>query len=152
MRKMRRFRSSCACVKYHPGFYSPFIHSVVSNDSVSWKWRTWSDYADVQADLGLRCPHMPEDTFSHGSTHLINYAPGSVIPADLNNNNNDKNNSNNASPRSKVKIIPRTYRYYFKYWNRHRHVWANSVDQVQTQQNAASDSLNCLSLTSSFST
>ena len=29
MHKMRRFRSSCACAKYHPGLYSPFFHSVV---------------------------------------------------------------------------------------------------------------------------
>ena len=33
--KMCRFRSSCICPKYHPGLCSPFIHSVVSNDSVS---------------------------------------------------------------------------------------------------------------------
>ena len=25
---------------------------------------------DAQADLGLRCPHMPEDTFSHGIAQL----------------------------------------------------------------------------------
>ena len=35
MWKMCRFRSSCTCSKYHPGFCSPFIYSVVSNDSVS---------------------------------------------------------------------------------------------------------------------
>ena len=35
MWKMRRFRSSCVGAKYHPGFCSPFIHSVVSNHSVS---------------------------------------------------------------------------------------------------------------------
>ena len=57
MRKMRRFRSSCACVKYH-GLCFPFIHSVVSNDSVSGQRRPWSDCADAQADLGLRCPDM----------------------------------------------------------------------------------------------
>ena len=28
MRKMREFRSYCACAKYHPGHCSPFIHSV----------------------------------------------------------------------------------------------------------------------------
>ena len=50
---------------------SPFIHSVVSNDSVSGQWRPWSDCADAQADLGLRCPHMPEDTFYHDAVHLI---------------------------------------------------------------------------------
>ena len=26
--------------------------------------------ADAQADLGLHCPHMPEDTFSHGAANL----------------------------------------------------------------------------------
>ena len=37
MRKIRRFRSSCAWTKYeyHPGICFPFIHSVVANDSVS---------------------------------------------------------------------------------------------------------------------
>ena len=25
--------------------------------------------ADVQADLGLRCPHKLEDTFSYGTAH-----------------------------------------------------------------------------------
>ena len=64
--KMRSFRSSCACAKYHPGVCSPFIHSIVSNDSVNERGRPWSDCADAHADLGLRCPHMPEDTFSHG--------------------------------------------------------------------------------------
>ena len=24
----------------------------------------------AQADLDLRCPHMPEDTFSHGEVHI----------------------------------------------------------------------------------
>ena len=61
MLKMRRFRSSYACIKYHLGLCSPFIHFVVSNDSVKGQWRPWSDCADAQADLGLRCPHIPED-------------------------------------------------------------------------------------------
>ena len=39
--------------KSHPGICSPFIHSIVSNDSVS-----------GQAGLGFLCPHMPEDKFS----------------------------------------------------------------------------------------
>ena len=29
------FRSACACSKYHPGLWSPFIHSVVSSYSIS---------------------------------------------------------------------------------------------------------------------
>ena len=37
-RKMCRFRSSCTCAKYHLGHCSSFIHSVVSNDSVSGQW------------------------------------------------------------------------------------------------------------------
>ena len=26
---------------------------------------------DAQDDLGLRCPHKPEDTFSHGENQII---------------------------------------------------------------------------------
>ena len=59
MRKMRRFRSSYACSKIHPGFWSLSIHYVVSNDFVIGQKRPRLDCADVQADLGLCCPHMP---------------------------------------------------------------------------------------------
>ena len=59
-RKVYRFKSSCAYAKYHPGICSQFIHSIVSNDSVSGQGRPWSACADAQADLGLRWPHMPE--------------------------------------------------------------------------------------------
>ena len=52
MCKMRRFRSSYACAKYHPGLCSPFIHSVVAND-----------FASAQSDLGHRCPHMTRRHF-----------------------------------------------------------------------------------------
>ena len=61
---------SCACAKCHPGLCSPFIHSVVSNDSVSGQRTSFSDRAGTQADQGLRCPYMPEDTFSHGAAHI----------------------------------------------------------------------------------
>ena len=61
--------------KVSSGLYSPFIHSVVSNDSVSGKRMLWSDCADAQAGLGLRCPHMPEDTFSHGTVQPITSYP-----------------------------------------------------------------------------
>ena len=40
------------------------------SDSVSGQWRPWSDCADAQSDLGLHCPRMPEDTFSHGAAHI----------------------------------------------------------------------------------
>ena len=65
------FRSSFACAKYYPGLWFLWIHSVVPNDSVSEHWRPWAYCADALADLSLRCPHMSEDTFSHGSAHLI---------------------------------------------------------------------------------
>ena len=55
--------SSFLCETYHLGLCSPFIHSVVSNDSVGRQWRPRSACADAQADLGLRCPYMPEDMF-----------------------------------------------------------------------------------------
>ena len=71
MPKMHRFRLSSACAKYHPILCSPFIHSVVSNDSVSELCRPWSDCSDVQADRGLCCPHMSEDRFLHGVAHLM---------------------------------------------------------------------------------
>ena len=54
---------SYACAKSHPDICSPLIHSIVSNDSVSGQRRPWSDCADAQADLGIRCPHMPETSF-----------------------------------------------------------------------------------------
>ena len=59
MRKMRRFRSSCACAKNYQGFCSPFIHAVLSNNSIWVQWRPWSDCADAQAVLVfcyLICP------------------------------------------------------------------------------------------------
>ena len=70
MCKMRRFRSSCSCAKCHLGLYSPFVHSVVSSDYVSGQWGPWADCAHARADLGLHCPHMPEDTFSHGEIYF----------------------------------------------------------------------------------
>ena len=71
MRKMHKFRP-CACAKYHPGIRSLFMNSVVASGSVSGQWRPWSDYADGQADLGLRCPHKLEDRFSQGAAQIMN--------------------------------------------------------------------------------
>ena len=74
-RKKSTFRRTCGkCADsgpVHPGLCSPFIHSVVSNDSVSGQWRPWSDCADAQADLGLRCPHTPKDIFSQSAAQMI---------------------------------------------------------------------------------
>ena len=51
--------------KYRPGLCPLFIHSLVSSDCVSEKWRPLIDCVDAHAYLGFPCPHMPEDTFSH---------------------------------------------------------------------------------------
>ena len=75
MRKICGFTSPCACAKYHPGIRSPFIRSIVSNDSVRGQRRPWSDCADAQADLGLRCTHICKDTFSHYAAHVITQLP-----------------------------------------------------------------------------
>ena len=36
--------------------------------TVCGQWSPGSDWRDAQADLGLRCSHMPEHMFSHGET------------------------------------------------------------------------------------
>ena len=67
-----------ACATSHKGLYSPFIHSVVSNDSVSGQGRTWSDCADAQSDLDLPVRICPKTHYSmerpmwcvHVSVHL----------------------------------------------------------------------------------
>ena len=66
------FTSSCACAKYQPGICSPFILSIVTGDCLSGQWRPRSDCVDAQADLGLRCLHMPENTFSLGAAQVSN--------------------------------------------------------------------------------
>ena len=52
------------------GICSLLERSIVPIDSFSSQWRPWSDCAYAQADRDLRCPHMPEDTFSHGAAHI----------------------------------------------------------------------------------
>ena len=69
--KIPRFRFIPYMRRLIQAICSPLIHSIVSNDSVRGKRRPWSDCADAQADLGLRCPHMLEDTFSHGVTQNV---------------------------------------------------------------------------------
>ena len=65
--------SSSACAKSYWGICSKLIQSVVSNDFVSGHRRSLSDCADAQADLGHRCPYMPEDTFLQGMAQLYYY-------------------------------------------------------------------------------
>ena len=72
MRKMHRFVFIPRMRKVSSEHInSPLIHPVVSNDSVGGHRRPWSDCADAQADLGLCCPHLPEDTFSRIKAQVI---------------------------------------------------------------------------------
>ena len=73
LRKMCGFKWSCACARSRSGRCSPLIQSIKSNYSCSGQRRPWSDCADAQADLGLRCLHLPEDVFSHGEAHLSSF-------------------------------------------------------------------------------
>ena len=75
MRKVckNRFRSSCACARYHTALCS--VHKLWVSNCVSGQWRPWSGCAIEQADLGLRCPHMPETHFRITKTYLYNFDP-----------------------------------------------------------------------------
>ena len=105
------FRSTCAFAKHHSGFASLFIHSVVSNDSLSGQWRPWSDCADAQADLYLRCSHLPEETFTNGA------APNSLLPA-----NDQLDNYSSRFQRQQV-----TYLLKHNFSNKTRHYSASKV-------------------------
>ena len=59
MRKMPRLRLSCTCPKYQLGLFSPFIRSVVSNDSV------------VDSESLDQTVQMPEDAFWLGVAHMM---------------------------------------------------------------------------------
>ena len=48
--------------------------------SIFGQQRPWSDCADAQADLGLRCPHMPEYTFSHDEAHIVKHGMQGLMP------------------------------------------------------------------------
>ena len=44
-------------------FNDQIFNDTLTNDIVSFEQL----HPDAQADLGLCCPHMPNDTFSHGA-------------------------------------------------------------------------------------
>ena len=60
MLKMRRFKSSCACIKYHPGLV---LHSYIVWYSMVLLGDSEDPHADAQADLGLRCPHIAKHMY-----------------------------------------------------------------------------------------
>ena len=62
--------SSHACAKAHPGICFALIHSIMVNNSVRGQRGPCSDCANAQAEHGLRWPHKPEESFTHGATHL----------------------------------------------------------------------------------
>ena len=69
VRKKYKFNHP-AHAQSHPGICSPLIHSIVSNGSISGQQRPCLDCADAQAELGLRCPHMPDESFSNDEAHI----------------------------------------------------------------------------------
>ena len=68
--KIRRFRSSCTCTKYHLGLCSPFILSVVSNNSVSGQQRSWPDCPNAQADADLQSAYARRLIFRQGGPFI----------------------------------------------------------------------------------
>ena len=65
MCKMGRFKLSCAFAKYHPHHCSPFMHFVVSNDSVSGQGMLWSTCTRMcRPDVGFRCTLCPHARFT----------------------------------------------------------------------------------------
>ena len=77
--KMCRFRSSCTCVKSYPSFCSPFIHSVISNDSVSGKSRP--DQSAPKASLLVCIMHAIPSLPVHWIhiSNSSNFLPASII-------------------------------------------------------------------------
>ena len=63
---MYGFTSFCTCAKSHSGFCFPLKHS---NDSAYRQRWPRSDCVGERADLGRRCPYMPENMFLHGTTY-----------------------------------------------------------------------------------
>ena len=52
-------------------FRLPFIHSVVSNGSVSRQWKPWSNCMDFQANLGPRCLHTAQRHVFSWHAHIV---------------------------------------------------------------------------------
>ena len=54
----------------------PFVYSVVlSSESIIGYRRTWSDCANAQSDLGLRCPYISQGPFSCSTYHMFQGRP-----------------------------------------------------------------------------
>ena len=65
------FISSCACAKSQSYICSRSKHSIIFRDYVCGQRMLWLACVDAQADLGFRCPHIPEDMFSHDEALLL---------------------------------------------------------------------------------
>ena len=67
MPTMCGFISSCTCAK------NPFGHLLFIETFCSIQWfclRTLKSLITLHGCAGIRCPHMPEDKFSHGAAHI----------------------------------------------------------------------------------
>ena len=63
-----------ACAKCPPAICSILNRFIVFNCSDCGQRRPWLDCANAQADLGLRCPHISEDTFLHGTVDVVSFS------------------------------------------------------------------------------
>ena len=72
-----RWKKHLICCYDHLGLLSPFIFSVVLNDSVNGQWRPWSDCASVQSAQGLHCPHM---TWRHICAWWSSFRTAALFP------------------------------------------------------------------------
>ena len=62
-------RTTCNPVLFGKGLFLTSIHSFISKDYPNGKLKDHSDCADAHADLGPRCPHIPEAHFPFGVTY-----------------------------------------------------------------------------------
>ena len=53
-----RSTSGDTCIQSIPVLCYSSLCSIVPDYSISGQWRSWSNCADAQADLSVRCPHM----------------------------------------------------------------------------------------------
>ena len=78
------FRSSCSCTRYHPGICSPFIHSVVSNGSVSGQSDCAHPYRLVWAFAVPICPKSRFASAAKVLLHDVKRFAFATISEDLN--------------------------------------------------------------------
>ena len=141
--------SSHTCTKYHLGSCSPFIHSVISDDSVNGQWRPRSDCADAQADQNLHCQYIPKDTFSHiyiynsDQTYRLIWVFAVCLTHCILNRL-----SHTIYWKSRISILGKSSFEIYIFLEKMAKLFANSGDPDQTPHSAESDlGLHCLPFT-----